>query len=180
MAELNHNRFDQDEHEKYYFGCSSTEVYDSFKYSIIKCITSFMDECRKTLLEENRHVDKELIGSEIEALKEVYLKACFEELEKFKGVLQDIFSIPPNVDSLRKEVEELEKEFLREKMFLEILKQEKEIIVKLQPILLDTKMALSNLKNEEGIEKKEKLQKLLKRHDTFLKNLVCNTKIFNI
>ncbi|KAK9887115.1 hypothetical protein WA026_020562 [Henosepilachna vigintioctopunctata] len=155
-----------------------------------------MDECRKTLLEENRHVDKELIGSEIEALKEVYLKACFEELAKFKGVLQDIFSIPPNVDiykkskdrfytqeqvdSLRKEVEELEKEFLREKMFLEILKQEKEIIVKLQPILLDTKMALSNLKNEEGIEKKEKLQKLLKRHGTYLKNLVCNTKIFNI
>ncbi|KAL3283309.1 hypothetical protein HHI36_006457 [Cryptolaemus montrouzieri] len=182
------SRFKQDEHEKYYFGYSSSEIYSNLENTLTKSIQIFLEESEAVLLEENDESKRDLILKETAELKDLYLKQCMTVLNQFKNVLRNIFDIPENasiyeeytkdsyneeqVSLMRKEVEDLEWTFLQEKMFLQTLKLEKEMIEKLEPSFLEARVRLMKLKDEAEIKRAERLKKLCEKHDSYLNKCI--------
>ncbi|KAJ8982296.1 hypothetical protein NQ317_001156 [Molorchus minor] len=177
----------KDEYEKQYYGFSSTELYADIKEQTSKAIKTALVEIENGMKEEG--YNEELTKQKISGYYNAFMDSAKVPLDRFKesnNELRKIFEIPNNVVleddkyktgqytdedilNLRKEVAELEKELIREQVFLAKCKQEKELIdTVFKPTYdkVNTLMwSLKNLrKHTEADENKKKLIHLHEQH----------------
>ncbi|XP_044757040.1 uncharacterized protein LOC123315416 [Coccinella septempunctata] len=173
---MNMNKLFQDEHEKYFFGCSSSEVYYTLEISLQNCVRGLMEECKKALIEENVCKNRDLIDKEISDMESLYMTRCMCVLGDFKSVIENIFAIPENaciypksrrknyskddIAVLRQDVIDLQEQFLREKMVVSHLKKEKGILDKIMPTFQSTKMLLDELNSNTISSNKDMINKV--------------------
>ncbi|KAJ8922184.1 hypothetical protein NQ315_004119 [Exocentrus adspersus] len=139
---MDEKKLKSDEYEKQYYGFSSTDFYEDFKEQVCKSIKMALKEL-DTALKEQQY--DEVLRDQIIEIYSLYMKNAQAALERAKEEAAKIFAIPNNVVldedkysinqysdedviQLKKEVAELEKEFMRERVFLAKCKQQKDII----------------------------------------------------
>ncbi|KAG5872415.1 hypothetical protein JTB14_013660 [Gonioctena quinquepunctata] len=186
-------RLSADEYEKQYFGFSSTEFIEDYreqvKKSIKKSLTDVYNEMTKEMGAKDLSIEK------FQKLYDAYLESIKNPLENFEKEARKIFEIPKNVlldmDTLRhteysdediarleKEIADLKRQRMQEKLFLAKCKQIKEMIDtsitpiynKINGLLTSTKRA--NKRADEFNEDKQK--KLIENINEYIQRYLHN------
>ncbi|XP_057660615.1 uncharacterized protein LOC130896482 [Diorhabda carinulata] len=171
------DRLIQDEYENQFFDMSSTDLSQRFRQVVQKIIQSTLADLEKEILKtgEYNKKDDENVQDRINKLYTLYMNSAKIPLDKFEEESREIFAISSNIlfkedllkvenvtdndiQNLKEEVLNLEKELIREKVFLAKCQQMKEVFdTNINPIVkkMDNIMAAANRSLQKSTRNEE-------------------------
>ncbi|CAH0563444.1 unnamed protein product [Brassicogethes aeneus] len=146
-----------DEKQTFVFGFSTTELVESVRLLMSDSHQIVLKSVQEKLKNEDRVLD----DSKIQEIHDLFLRKAEEPLKKFENEVRTVMAIESkeedtieeytdeDVHKLKLENEELDKEYLREKLFLLKCKQRKqEFDQHIKPVYEQTQQLINSYKNE--------------------------------
>jgi hypothetical protein len=144
----------------HYFQFTSIEFYEDFQEFVEDTVKNVLNTFQEMLINKFPS-DKNTIEHQIQLLQDLFMKKAEEPLHKFKETCDKIFTLPTNIllpshdpavaseelDQLKKEVYNLEQEYIEEIYYKAILNREVEKFEHIRPLYEKTNEVLKNVKN---------------------------------